>query len=98
MLVAALCLAEPGRRVELSRRRTATIVFLLGATLFTNTIEGGDWWLELAGTVVFCAWALAARRPLLIAFAGAFAFGAALIGIWAIWHGGEPQFSQLGWI
>ncbi|MDX6482433.1 MAG: hypothetical protein QOE95_204 [Gaiellaceae bacterium] len=98
VLVAAICLAEPGQRVALSRRRTAAIVFLLGATLFTNTVEGGDWWLELAGTAVFCAWAATARRPLLVAFAGAFAFGAALIGIWAIWHGGEPQFSQLGWI
>jgi len=98
LLVAAICLAEPARRVRLSRRRTATIVFLLGATLFSNTIEGGDWWLELAGAVLFCTWALVARRPLLTTFAGAFAFGAALIGIWALWHGGVPQFSQLGWI
>jgi len=98
MLVGAICLAEPGQRVALSRRRTAAIVFFLGATLFTNTVEGGDWWLELAGTIVFCTWAASARRPLLVAFAGAFAFGAALIGIWAIWQGGEPQFSQLGWL
>jgi hypothetical protein len=97
-LVAAICLAEPGRGVRLSRGQTRAIVFLLGATLFTNTVEGGDWWLELAGAALFCAWALAARRAILTAFAGAFAFAAALIGIWVIWHGGEPQFSQLGWI
>lgn len=98
VLVGAIGLAESGRRVTLSSRQTAAIVFLLGVTLFTNTVEGGDWWLELAATAVFCTWALAARRALLTAFAGAFAFGAALIGIWAIWHGGVAQFSDLGWI
>ncbi len=97
-LVAAICLAESGRRVSLSPRQAAAVVFLLGATLFTNTVEGGDWWLELAATAVFCTWAFAARRALLTAFAGAFGFAAALIGIWAIWHGGVPQFSDLGWI
>ena len=84
--------------MTLSRRQAGTIVFLLGATFFTNTVEGGDWWLELAATGVFCIWALAARRTLLSAFAAAFALGAALIGVWAIWHGGVPQFSELGWI
>jgi hypothetical protein len=98
VLVGAIALAESGRRATLSRRQTAAVVFLLGATLFTNTVEGGDWWLELAAAAVFCAWALAARRSLLTAFAGAFAFGTALIGVWAIWHGGVPQFSELGWI
>jgi hypothetical protein len=98
VLVGAICLAEPGQHVALTRRQAAAVVFLLGATLFTNTVEGGDWWLELAAAAVFCAWAFAARRPLLTDFAGAFAFGAALIGIWAVWHGGVPQFSELGWI
>jgi hypothetical protein len=98
VLVGAIALAEAGRRVTLSRRQAAAVVFLLGATLFTNTVEGGDWWLELAAAAVLCACALAARRPLLTAFASAFAFGAALIGVWAIWHGGVPQFSELGWI
>ena len=98
VLLGAIALAESGRRDTLSRRQAAVIVLLLGGTLFTNTVEGGDWWLELAATAVFCAWAFAARRALLTAFAGAFALGAALIGIWAIWHGGVPQFSELGWI
>lgn len=97
-LVASVGLAESGRRVELSRRQAAAIVLLLGATLFTNTVEGGDWWLELAAAAVFCVWVLTARRPLLTALAAAFAFAAALIGVWAIWHGGVPQFSELGWI
>ncbi|MEP6978482.1 MAG: hypothetical protein ABI948_10565 [Thermoleophilia bacterium] len=98
VLIGAICLAEVDRHVTLSRRQAAAIVFLLGTTLFTNTIEGGDWWLELAATAVVGAWALAARRALLTAFAGAFALGAALIGVWALWHGGVPQFSELGWI
>jgi hypothetical protein len=97
VLVGALALAESGR-VTLSRRQTVAVVLLLGATFFTNTVEGGDWWLELAATAVFCAWAVAARRPLLTALAGAFALGASLIGVWALWHGGVPQFSELGWI
>jgi len=98
VLVGAIALAEPGRRVTLSRRQAAAVVFLLGATFFTNTVEGGDWWLELAATALFCTWAVAAGRTLLTAFAGAFALGAALIGIWALWHGGLPQFSDLGWL
>ncbi len=98
LLVGAICLAESERRVRLSRRQTAAVVVLLGATLFTNTVEGGDWWLELAAAAAFCTSALAARRALLTAFAGAFAVAAALIGIWAIWHGGVPLFSDLGWI
>lgn len=97
-LAGAICLAEPKRNVSLSRRQAAAVVVLFGSTLFTNTVEGGDWWLELAGAAVFAAWALAARRPVVTAFAGAFAFAAALIGIWALWHGGVPQFSELGWL
>lgn len=34
-------------------------------------------------------------RPLLRAAAAAFALGALLIGAWAIWHGGVPEFSAL---
>ena len=98
VLLGALALAESERRVTLSPRQTGAVVFLLGATFFTNTVEGGDWWLELAATALFCTWAVAARRTLLTAFAGAFALGAALIGIWALWHGGLPQFSELGWL
>jgi hypothetical protein len=98
VLIGAIALSESRRRVTLSRRQAAAVVVLLGATLFTNTVEGGDWWLEFAATAVFGAWALVERRALLTAFACAFALAAALIGVWAIWHGGVPQFSELGWI
>jgi hypothetical protein len=96
LLVAALCLAARGAPVSL-RAGTATVV-LLGFTFFTITVEGGSWWLELVATAAFVPWALRARRPVLATCAGAFALGALLIGIWAVWHGGVPEFSDIGWI
>jgi hypothetical protein len=98
LLLAAVCLAERGRAVRLSRRAQAAVLVLLGVTFFTNTVEGGTWFVELAATAAFGAWALAARRPLVRLVAASFGIGAALIGIWAIWHGGVPQFSQVGWL
>ena len=96
-LVAAFCLAE-----RASQRSTTTSPALLGLsalvlgwTFFTSTVEGQTWWLELPAAVLFGVWALRAPRPLLRTAAGAFAVGAALIGVWAIWHGGVPEFSDL---
>jgi hypothetical protein len=43
-------------------------------------------------------WGLSASRPLQTAFAAAFALAAVLVEIWAVWHGGVPQFSEVGWI
>ena len=95
LLLAAICLADRGRgrRVPLP---LATLA--IGLTIFTNTVEGGDWWLALAAAAVFVPWAVARRSPLRLAVAGAFALTAVGIGIWALWHGGVPQFSELGWI
>ena len=95
-LLGAMALAA--RDAAVSRPAAAAAAVLLGWTFFTNTVEGGTWWLELAATAVFVTWALAARHPFLSACAAAFALGAVLIGIWAAWHGGVPQFSQLHWI
>ncbi len=103
-LVASFCFAEavrPARPVTTAaggRLADAASVGLLGFTLFTNTVEGGTWWLELGAAVVLSVWAARARRPLVAASALAFLFGAVLIGIWAAWHGGVPQFSEVGWI
>jgi hypothetical protein len=96
VLLAGLCLAERGRPVRLERWQGALSALLLGWALFVSTVEGNTWWLELGATAVFVAWALAARRPLLVACAAAFGLAALLIGIWAIWHGGVPEFSELG--
>ena len=97
-LLAACCLAEARRPTTISSRATVGVLVLLGFSLFTNTVEGGTWPLELGATAAFMAWAVAASRPLLRVVASSFAIGATLIGIWAIWHGGVPQFSQLGWL
>jgi len=95
-LVAALCLADrAGRGVE--RLPLVTGAALLGWTFFTSTVEGQVWWLELPAAVGFAVWAWrdGSRGPLLRASAAAFVGGAALIGIWAIAHGGVPEFSDL---
>jgi hypothetical protein len=97
VLILGFCLAERSRPVEVKAWEGALSALLLGWTLFTSTVEGGTWWMELGATAVFVPWALAARRPLLSAFAGAIAICALMIGIWAVWHGGVPQFSELGW-
>jgi hypothetical protein len=102
-LAAALALAEAssgaarGFRPRSYAAAAATVV-LLGFTLFSSTVEGGTWWLELGAAAVFAVWAIRAPRPLLATCAGAFVFAAVLIGVWAIWHGGVPQFSEVGWL
>ncbi len=96
-LVAAFCLAEriSRRPATMSPALLTLAALLLGATFFTSTVEGQTWWLELPAAALFGVWALRAPRPLLRAAAGAFAVGAALIAVWAIWHGGVPEFSDL---
>lgn len=95
LLIAGFCLAERARVVRVARAAGVTSALLLGATFFTSTVEGGTWWLELAATAVFVPWALVGRRPLLSTFAAAFGLAALAIGIWALWQGGVPQFSEV---
>ena len=97
-LVAVFCLAEritPRSTEGSSPRVLGLAAVLLGWTFFTSTVEGQTWWLELPAAALFVAWAVRAPRPLLRAAAGAFAVGALLIGVWAIMHGGVPEFSDL---
>jgi hypothetical protein len=96
-LVAAFCLAEwvAPRSLSVSPALLAVVALVLGWSFFTSTVEGQIWWLELAATPLFGIAALRAPRPLLRAAAAAFAVGAALIAVWAIWHGGVPEFSAL---
>ena len=96
-LVAAICLAEreSGGPPRMSPAVLGLGAVLLGWTFFTSTVEGQTWWLELSAAALFAAWALRAARPLLRAAAGAFALGALLIGLWALLHGGVPEFSDL---
>lgn len=96
-LIAVFCLAErsSARSRDSSPWALGLGALLLGLTFFTNTVEGQTWWLELAATALFGVWALRAPRPVVRAAAGAFSLGAMLIGVWAIWHGGVPEFSDL---
>ena len=72
---------------------------LLGFTLFSSTVEGGTWWLVLATIPGLAAWAARARdAPLAATVAASFALAGLLIGVWAIWQGGVPQFSEVGYI
>ena len=74
----------------------AVTALLLGFTLFTSTVEGGTWWLALAGAVVFATWAWKERRPLVVTCAAGFGVAAILIAAYAIWQGGVPQFTDAG--
>ena len=96
-LVAAFCLAERARQSHaMARAPLVAAALLLGWTFFTSTVEGQTWWLELPAAAAFVAWAVRAPpRPLLRASAAAFVLGALPIGIWAAWHGGVPEFSDL---
>jgi hypothetical protein len=96
-LVAAFCSAErlSSRPRQHSGGVLALAALLLGWTFFTSTVEGQTWWLELPIAALFGVWAFRAPRPLLRAAASAFAIGALLIAVWAIWHGGVPEFSDL---
>lgn len=99
-LVLAICLAEPWARPPArgSTAQALAVVLLLGVTLFTSTVEGQTWWLLPPATAVLGVWALARPRPLLRACAGAFALATLLLAVWAAWHQGVPEFSDLGWI
>jgi hypothetical protein len=102
-LIASVALAEAlspqsSARRSSSRSRLLLAALILGFTLFTSTVEGGTWWLAFAGAAFFGFWAFTRPRPLLVTCAGAFALAAALISVWTIWHGGIPQFSDVGWL
>jgi hypothetical protein len=95
-LMLAFCLAERARPgPPPGRATTAVAVAALGFTLFTSTVEGQTWPLMLAAGAAFVAWAAVARRPLLARCAAAFALAALLVGGWALWQGGVPEFTEV---
>jgi hypothetical protein len=96
-LLAAFCMAE-GRRARLDVRIAVPTVALLGFTFFTSTVEGGTWFVFLPATLPFLVWAGRSRRPLIVCTAAAMVVAAVLTAIWAIWQGGVPQFSQVGYL
>lgn len=98
VLIAAFALAERARVIRVRRWEGMVSAVLLGWTFFVSTVEGGTWWLTLIATAVFVPWAVRARGAILVTAAAGFALAAVLIGIWAIWHGGVPEFSDVGWL
>ena len=95
-LILAACLAERARPgFAASRLVTAAAVGALGFTLFTSTVDGQTWPLMLAAGALVAGWALVERRPLLMRCGAAFALAAVLVGVWAIWQGGVPEFSDV---
>jgi hypothetical protein len=103
LLVLAIVLAEalaPGPRGWRPRSWPVGVatVLVLGATLFTSTVEGHTWWLMLATAGVLVVWLLLAPRPLLATATGAYLLAAVLVAGWAIWQGGVKEFSEVGWL
>ena len=97
VLLAAFCLAD-GALDRRTRRGDTLVALLLGVPLFTNTVEGGDWGLTLAAAPLFAAWGIVRPRRITSTCAAATLLASALIGVWAIWQGGVPQFSEVGWL
>jgi hypothetical protein len=101
-LVACFCWAESERGVPasdpISGRVVALTAVLLGWTFFTSTVEGGTWPIELAATAGFVLWFARDRErgPLLLASTSAYVLAALMIGGYAIWQGGVPQFTDAG--
>lgn len=104
-LVVAFCLAERDTEPrDMHRGVLVAAALLLGWTFFTSTVEGQTWELQLVAVAVFVIWALRVRagggraRVLLDTAAAAYVISALLTGVWAIWQGGVPQFSDVGFI
>jgi hypothetical protein len=74
------------------------LALLFGATVFTNSVEGGTAPLGIAASVAFVAWGM--RRRGCLPWLLVPAYGIALLALlaWAAYWGGFPQFSELGWL
>jgi hypothetical protein len=100
-LLAAVALGDSlprGPDGDTRRWQFVVAAVLLGLTLFTSSVEGGTWWLVLTTTAVFVIWAVRRPRPIVVTCAAAFSIASTLIAVWAIWHRGMPQFSEVGWL
>ena len=80
---------------------------LYGFTYFVNAVEGQTafFTFPLAIVIPFFIWCLVRRRrilllknPVLSFYLLAHLLALPLFIIWGIWHGGFPEFSELGWI
>ena len=99
-LMLAFCLAERAwsRAPHGNLAAVVLVAVLVGFTLFTSGVEGQTWWLMPPALAVFGWLALTRPGPVTRACAGALALVTVLLGVWAVWHRGMPEFSELGWI
>jgi hypothetical protein len=75
-----------------------------GFTLFLIVVEGGTVPLSLPASALLAAaglwrWRAAhSLHPVIAMFVAAHALAVVLLLAWAIWQGGFPQFSDVGWV
>jgi hypothetical protein len=96
-LLTAFSLAQK-ERTAFARRVAVATVALLGWTFFTSTVEGSTWPLLLVALVPSAVWAGRSRRTIVVTAAASLLLAAALIGVWAIWQDGVPQFTEAGFL
>jgi hypothetical protein len=96
LLIGALAWAD-GRRTA-RRWLLVAAALLLGESLFTSGVEGGTWWLMLIAGAGVTVIALRRRTPIALACLGGFGLFALALAVWAVWQGGVPQFSEVGYI
>lgn len=74
------------------------VALLYGFTLFTNGVEAGLVPLLFGFLAVAVGFSLFRLRGWRIDLLVASALAVVLLAIFGIWHGGFPQFSELGWV
>jgi hypothetical protein len=77
---------------------SVALALAYGATMFTNSIEGGTVALGFVTSVVFIAWGWRRRGRLPELLVPAYGLALACLIGWGLYWGGFPQFSELGWI
>ena len=97
LVVLALALALDTR----PRPRSAWAYVLslaFGATIFTNSVEGGTAALGLATSIGFVAWGMRRRDGIRWLLVPAYALALVALVAWGVYWRGFPQFSELGWL
>jgi len=97
-VVAALALAAGDQPPPRNRTFALVLAALFGATVFTNSVEGGTPFLALGTAIFFVAWGVRRRRG--AAWLLVPTYSIVIVGLcaWGAYWRGFPQFSELGWI
>jgi hypothetical protein len=97
LLVAVLAVALADRRPR-GGIGAHVLALLVGFTQFTNSVEGQTAWFGIGTAVVFTVWGLLTRDGMGRYLVTAYGFSLLLFGVFGVWQGGFPEFSELGWI